>query len=230
MFIHGKDMRRPGDVEGDVAETGDRRLPELPEVPAAEERMEQLHEMRKAARENLLHAVAYQAQYYNKKHQPQNYATGNEVMISAKNLRSMRPRKKFVAQFIGPFKVEERIGKQAYRVALPERMRSIHPVFHVSLLEPYYRSGDVEPPPLEIEGEDQWEVEAVAGAGKVKGKMQYLVKWKGYPDEENTWEPAHHMRHAGDKIAEYLQGLENRMEVQENREKVRSNRKRRKHG
>lgn len=127
----------------------------------------------------------------------------------AKNLRTTRPKKKFAARFIGPFKVEERHGLQAYRLALPPQMSAIHPVFHVSLLEPYHRSGDVCPPPEEVEGEEEWEVEAVCGVGKmIDGTTKYLVKWKGYPEHEATWEPAEHLRHARGAIQKYLDGVE----------------------
>ena len=48
-------------------------------------------------------------------------------------------------------------------------------------------------PPLEIiQGETEYEVEAIVshryhGKGH---KLQYLLKWKGYLDTNNTWEPA----------------------------------------
>ena len=74
-------------------------------------------------------------------------------MLNAKNLRYLRPKKKFAAKFIGPFAVEATVGKQAYRLNLLARMGSIHPTFHVSLIEPYRRGGDVEPPPIEVDGD-----------------------------------------------------------------------------
>ena len=35
------------------------------------------------------------------------------------------------------------------------------------------------------------------------GEKQYLVKWKGYGDDENTWEPARNLNHAADAIADF---------------------------
>ncbi len=37
--------------------------------------------------------------------------------------------------------------------------------------------------------EDVYEVEAVVGQRKRKGRYEYLIKWKGYASDENTWEP-----------------------------------------
>ena len=41
---------------------------------------------------------------------------------------------KLSPRFVGPFKIIQRIGKQAYRLELPEDLASIHDVFHVSYL------------------------------------------------------------------------------------------------
>ena len=41
---------------------------------------------------------------------------------------------KLSPRFIGLFVIKERVGKLAYRLELPESMRGVHGVFHVSML------------------------------------------------------------------------------------------------
>ena len=36
-----------------------------------------------------------------------------------------------------------------------------------------------------------------------RGKMRYLVKWKGYTVEENTWEGLKNLKNAREKIEEF---------------------------
>jgi hypothetical protein len=61
------------------------------------------------------------------------------VLLSIKNLRSFRPNKKLDFPYKGSFKVIKKIRKQAYQLRLPADWRQIHPVFYMSLLEPYYQ-------------------------------------------------------------------------------------------
>jgi hypothetical protein len=70
----------------------------------------------------------------------------------------------------------------------------LHPVFHVDLLTPYRKTefhgaNYDKPPPDLIDGEEEYEVERIVASRRFgRGrKLQYLVKWKGYPDAENQW-------------------------------------------
>jgi hypothetical protein len=40
---------------------------------------------------------------------------------------------------------------------------------------------------MEGEVDIEYEIEKLMGHKKVRGRFQYLVKWKGYPDWESTW-------------------------------------------
>ena len=44
------------------------------------------------------------------------------------------------------------------------------------------------PPPVEVEGEDECQVQEVLDSKFVRNRLRYLVKWEGY--HETTWEPA----------------------------------------
>lgn len=55
--------------------------------------------------------------------------------------------------FVGPFEITNRVGKLAYRFALPLDLASMHDVFHVSMLRKYIPNPYVviEYEPLEIQ-------------------------------------------------------------------------------
>ena len=54
-----------------------------------------------------------------------------------------------------------------------------------------------------IEGEEEWEVERILNKRWVRGKDKYLVRWKGFTAESDTWEGRENLRNAKEAIEEF---------------------------
>jgi hypothetical protein len=93
------------------------------------------------------------------------FKIGDQVALRTKNIRRIRPSGKLDSRYGGPFTIIDTWGKNAYKLSLPPQFKGIHPVFHVSLLEPYYmRDGKpADSGPISIDGQDEWEVDSIQG-------------------------------------------------------------------
>jgi hypothetical protein len=84
----------------------------------------------------------------------------------------------------------------------------IHDVFHVSLLEPHKQSqipGRVSPPPppIILDAQPEYEVEQILDSRRRRRRLEYLVKWKGYPISDNSWEPATNVANSPQLLDEF---------------------------
>jgi hypothetical protein len=183
-------------------------------APSVDEFLERMRTLTKIARKELERAQNRQKSLADKKRSERSFSVGDRVFLSAENVDSdisrKRPSQKLKDKFLGPFSVVERVGQLAYRLKLPTRMR-IHPVFHVSKLEPAkddpFGRKPLPPPPAAVEGEViEYEVDEILDHRRRRGKLQFLVRWKGYPVDDSTWEPRTHLvPHAADLLEEYQQ-------------------------
>jgi hypothetical protein len=151
--------------------------------------------IQRECKRKILAANAYQKEYADKKRTPFNFKVGDRVLVSSRNMRSSRPKRKLDWKYVGPGTILAQYGPSAFKVDLSE-LGSIHPVFHASLLEPYSPTGTIPHPDVPIVdtlreyGDDVYEVEAIIDRRLNKDDhWEYLVKWTGYPEEENSWEP-----------------------------------------
>ena len=75
-------------------------------------------------------------------------------------------------------------------------MKQLHPVFNVVKLtlapdDPITeRKTEDHLPPIIIDREAKWEVEEILDSRWHWRRFQYLIKWKGYGREHNSWESA----------------------------------------
>ena len=92
-------------------------------------------------------------------------------------------------------------------------MRGVHPVFHVSMLEPATPNEILNrtqslPPPIDIDGELEFEITEVIDSKidkRRRCKLLYYICWLGYEDtdEEFSWLPAMELEHATELIADF---------------------------
>ena len=134
--------------------------------------------------------------YADQKRRPHAFEQGMEVLLSSRNIRfTGKGQRKLYPKFLGPFKIIEMIGANAARLQLPVGWK-LHDEFHLSLLKQYDGSSSTPiPPPPEIVGDEVfYHVEHIlAHRDKSYGKKkvrEYLIKWTGYTDDHNSWEPA----------------------------------------
>ena len=175
---------------------------------SVEEYIKQFKETWKTTKENLEKAAKKMKKQHNKKVIPsQQYKPGDQVYLDASKIKTTRASKKLDAKFYGPFKVLAAVGKSAYKLKLPSTWQ-IHDVLKLKQApEPVFptqKDMRPRPPPEIINGEEEHEVAEVIGVHGPHGKQQFLVKWKGLPQEENSWEPEKHMENAQDAIQDFF--------------------------
>jgi len=163
---------------------------------------EEMSHLHKSLRNEMVAAQLRQKEYYALHRKPDpNLQSGDMVWLLPHNIKTMRPSKKLDYKKIGPFKILAKIGTSAYKLALPPSM-AIHNTFHISPLEPYqdnrFPSQIEEPtPPIQIEGEDEYELDEIIDSRLHYNKLQYRAKWKGYsPEHDKVWYRAENFNNA----------------------------------
>ncbi|KAL5772293.1 hypothetical protein ACOSQ2_012217 [Xanthoceras sorbifolium] len=154
------------------------------------------------ARSYLDKAARKMKKWADKKRRQVEFQVGDLVLVKLlpQQFKAFRKvHKGLVRKYEGPFPILKKVGKVSYKVELPPRLK-IHPVFHVSHLKPYH--ADTEDPsrgessraPTAVVTSYDKEVEEILADRVVRKRgvprsSKYLIKWKGLPTSEATWEP-----------------------------------------
>jgi hypothetical protein len=159
-------------------------------IPQVTLRLEQIQEARDRAKAAMIKA---QQGWERRECTAPTFQTGDQVWLDGRNIKMFHPTAKLAPKRHGPFPIIRVLSPINYELRLPVQWK-LHPVFHVDLLTPYRETefhgvNYDKPPPDLINGEEEYEVERIVALRRFgRGhKLQYLVKWKGYPDAENQW-------------------------------------------
>ena len=139
------------------------------------------------------------------------YSSRDQVWLEGTNLHLPFQATKLTPKRYGPFKIIKEISPIVFQLGLPLSWK-IHDVFHALLLLPYSKTtahgpNFSQPPPDLISDEAEYKVEQIWNHhySRQNRVLQYLIKWKGYPKSDNTWESAADV-HAPDLVCDYHKG------------------------
>jgi hypothetical protein len=191
--------------------------------PTAELKAEQIEKVLQKARQQIAVAQQRQARSVDVHRRNVIFNIGDSVLLSTKNIqlvgaKQLKRTAKFSELFLGPFTIKTVVNANAYTLDLPPTLQ-IHPTVNITRLKEY-RNGYLlfpsrpqihsRPPPVaEVDnGAPEWEVEQIVGRRGKGRRLQYLVKWLGYPISEATWETSENVANSTELIADYEDRLE----------------------
>jgi hypothetical protein len=172
------------------------------EAQTATEKATKIRKLHKELRQELLFVQERMTTYANKKRlKGPTLEEGDKVYLLRKNIKTKRPSDKLDYKKMGPFRITEKLSEVNFRLSLPKTRR--HAVFHISLLEPAPANARLATQ-IELENnEEEWEVEEIKNHRIYDNDTEYLIKWKGYDNSENTWEPIENLTGCKQLLEEY---------------------------
>jgi hypothetical protein len=138
------------------------------------------------------------------------FCAGEQVLVQAEYLPSARPSKKLDDKWQGPFRIIAKKGEVAYEVDLPPTWKG-HQTINMSRLKKFVVPafpGQPVPglrpdPVLKNEGRKEYEVEEILDRHEKNKKTEYLVRWKDYGPEDDTWEPEENLKNAREALSDF---------------------------
>ena len=125
--------------------------------------------------------------------EPPPFRIGDRAYVRTDHIRTNRTARKLAERKISPFPIVSQPSAMSFTLRLPGTIR-IHPVFHVSQLEPehpntFTNRDQPPPPPLIVDGQPEYLIERLIDSKynrtRRKCQLSYHVKWIGYPISNN---------------------------------------------
>jgi len=140
-------------------------------------------------------------------------------MLSTRDLVfKERPVYKLMERYVGLYKIEEVVLSNAMKLQLPSSIR-IHLVVNVSRIiwykEQVKGQKKEEEKLVEVERVEKWEVEKILNKKKIRGVEKYLVYWKRFTVEHDTWERREDLENAKEVLKEFKERIDAEVRRQE---------------
>ena len=142
---------------------------------------------------------------YDSKRISHTFAVGDKVLLDTRPLARRHDKldKRFIIST-----VKRVLEDDNYELELPMALRRCYPIFHVSKLRQFHsplegQSDYSKPGPIETNEPEEYEVQDIIDHRINRGKLQYLVLWKGWPRSDATWEPEDHLAQAQEILTKY---------------------------
>jgi hypothetical protein len=169
------------------------------------EAIQEMEEQMQTIRQRIKEAQDRQKSYADAHRVDRSYEVGDRVFLWVKPHKSsikFGKGDKLSPRFVGPFEIVERKGPVAYRLALPDSLRRMHDVFHVSVLRHYISDPThmIDMSSLQVSDEGALTAEPVRildhRVRQLRRRMvdQVKVQWDNYSPHSVTWEDAYDMR------------------------------------
>ena len=155
-------------------------------------RIKQLLETWEQIKWELREAQEQQATTFNKSRNKElEFAPGDRVYFSTRNLITDEGTKKLSDLCTGPFEIIKKVGDGTYKLKLPAHVK-VHPGFNVALLtkwqpDPIMGRVQPEPAPIIVDGHEEYVIKKILDSNWLGKHFQYKVTYDGYAKEHDEW-------------------------------------------
>ena len=132
---------------------------------------------------------------------------GNQFTTHTGRSRKLEPR------WYGPFTVVSYDPHtQNYTVDFgSKRYQHKTNVFHCSVIKPYKPNDDDrfpsrrfdQPAPIKINMQNEWEVDRILDYREQRGNPEFLIRWKGFSRDDDSWEPFENLENAQELVQKW---------------------------